>query len=206
MEKEKTFAYMLRHARSNRGVSLRTLADETGLTHGMIFQYEQGHSYPSAETLVKICKVLDMNFKDVAGAIKKEKDFIEKTKSFYSVPPRYPELRKALLFFYSEKSYDGTKYASELEVKAELEKSPTHPIEQKILEELDCRIKINRRFKNAVDYFGLLQKKDIRDNFKKAGFEWWVASADFNRILISFVTKKGESDIKRFVFDWLPEK
>jgi transcriptional regulator with XRE-family HTH domain len=48
----------IRELRSTRGLTLTALADETGLSTGLISQVERGLSDPSLETLRRIAKVL----------------------------------------------------------------------------------------------------------------------------------------------------
>jgi transcriptional regulator with XRE-family HTH domain len=50
----------IRELRSGRGLTLTALADETGLSTGLISQVERGLSDPSLETLRRIAKVLDV--------------------------------------------------------------------------------------------------------------------------------------------------
>jgi transcriptional regulator with XRE-family HTH domain len=50
----------IRELRSGRGMTLTALADEAGLSTGLISQVERGLSDPSLETLRRIAKVLDI--------------------------------------------------------------------------------------------------------------------------------------------------
>jgi transcriptional regulator with XRE-family HTH domain len=50
----------IREMRAGRGLTLTALADETGLSTGLISQVERGLSDPSLETLRRIAKVLDV--------------------------------------------------------------------------------------------------------------------------------------------------
>jgi transcriptional regulator with XRE-family HTH domain len=50
----------IRELRAVRGLTLTALADETGLSTGLISQVERGLSDPSLETLRRVAKVLDV--------------------------------------------------------------------------------------------------------------------------------------------------
>lgn len=49
----------LKSVRRSKRLTQQDLADRLGVSKGTISAYEQGLSYPSLETLVKICDILD---------------------------------------------------------------------------------------------------------------------------------------------------
>ncbi|GAB2621323.1 helix-turn-helix domain-containing protein [Pseudactinotalea suaedae] len=55
----------LRELRSARGLTLRRLADETGLSAGLLSQLENGRTDPSIETLRRLAKVFDSDLADL---------------------------------------------------------------------------------------------------------------------------------------------
>ncbi|WP_156254130.1 helix-turn-helix domain-containing protein [Pseudactinotalea terrae] len=55
----------LRDLRSARGLTLRQLADATGLSAGMLSQLENGRTEPSIETLRRLAKVFDSDLADL---------------------------------------------------------------------------------------------------------------------------------------------
>jgi transcriptional regulator with XRE-family HTH domain len=59
----------LREARAARGVSVRRLATECGLTSGFLSQVENGHVMPSVASLVRICAALGIHVADVFGGL-----------------------------------------------------------------------------------------------------------------------------------------
>ena len=195
------FSELLSRARRENGKKLQDVANATGLSLAAIFQFEHGKSYPTHESLKKICSALNLDFDSALELMKQEKELIEKARLISSGPPKYPELRKALLFFYYEMPYDGVHHALESAMELELERFSVHPIEKQLLAELYKRLKIHHRF-GPVDYFGTLPKEKLRKQIKDSKFEWWTASADFDRIRMNFSTKKGESENIGFAIGW----
>jgi len=58
----KRFGEKLRYLRNQRGISLRQLAAELGLSvHGHIAQIERGERKPSADLIVKIARFFDVS-------------------------------------------------------------------------------------------------------------------------------------------------
>ncbi|MFN8490955.1 MAG: helix-turn-helix transcriptional regulator [Caldilineaceae bacterium] len=58
----KRFGEKLRYLRNQRGISLRQLATELGLSvHGHIAQIERGERKPSADLIVKIARFFDVS-------------------------------------------------------------------------------------------------------------------------------------------------
>jgi len=55
----------LRDLRAARGLTLRQLADETGLSAGLLSQLENGRTDPSIETLRRLAKVFDSDLADL---------------------------------------------------------------------------------------------------------------------------------------------
>lgn len=55
----------LRELRSARGLTLRQLAEETGLSAGLLSQLENGRTDPSVETLRRLAKVFDSDLADL---------------------------------------------------------------------------------------------------------------------------------------------
>lgn len=55
----------LRDLRSARGLTLRQLADETGLSAGLLSQLENGRTDPSIETLRRLAKVFHSDLADL---------------------------------------------------------------------------------------------------------------------------------------------
>ncbi len=51
----------LRHARTSVGLSLRTLAEQVGLSHATIKKYEDGKAMPSSSTLLKLAQALGVH-------------------------------------------------------------------------------------------------------------------------------------------------
>ncbi len=52
------FAYRLKNARTMRGYTLQTLADQLGVSKQMISKYESGKSMPDSPNLIKLAKIL----------------------------------------------------------------------------------------------------------------------------------------------------
>ena len=58
----KRFGEKLRYLRNQRGISLRQLAAELGLSvHGHIAQIERGERKPSADLIIKIARFFDVS-------------------------------------------------------------------------------------------------------------------------------------------------
>ena len=55
------FGERLREARRDKGLSQKELADKVGVTNSRIGHYENERGTPTAETLVELCKVLDVS-------------------------------------------------------------------------------------------------------------------------------------------------
>lgn len=53
------FSDKLKTARKSKKITQRELAEKIGVSKWAITSYEQSRTYPSIETLIKICEVLD---------------------------------------------------------------------------------------------------------------------------------------------------
>lgn len=53
------FGNKLKAVRKNRGMTQMELAKRLNVVKGTVSAYEQGLSYPTVETLIKLCDVLD---------------------------------------------------------------------------------------------------------------------------------------------------
>ncbi len=204
--KEVKLSEILLHARVKKEMTLRALAEATGLTHGAIFQYERSHSYPSPETLKILCKSLNINFKTALTTLKQEKLELKQKRLLGTTSPKYPEIRKFLLLFYSEELYKidekDNRWASENETKNELEKFPLHPIEEKLLNEIYRRLNIGDKPKdssNPIEFFARLKKKDLKNQLIKARVDW-SAKKNFDSIYVTFESKKGCTQTIKYQF------
>lgn len=56
---------LLRHHRKSKGLTLRTVAQKTGVSEGFLSQVENNVKSPSVETLINICSALEVNVGDV---------------------------------------------------------------------------------------------------------------------------------------------
>lgn len=70
-----SFAIRLQQARKAAGLSLRSLADDIGLSHAAIKKYEDGNAMPSSDVLIKLARALDVRsewfFRPVTVALEK---------------------------------------------------------------------------------------------------------------------------------------
>lgn len=55
----KIFGDKLKSVRKSKKMTQKTLAAEIGVSKWAVTSYEQSRTYPSVETLIKICEVLD---------------------------------------------------------------------------------------------------------------------------------------------------
>lgn len=62
--KVKTFGEKLKEERLKKGISQKELGERMGVSQAMIAQYENGKRTPKQDTIMKICKSLDMNIRD----------------------------------------------------------------------------------------------------------------------------------------------
>jgi len=51
------------------GKTLTRIAEEIGLTCQTVSQYYHGKSFPSLESLIKLCKSLDCTYEDILGPL-----------------------------------------------------------------------------------------------------------------------------------------
>ena len=56
---------LLRHHRKSKGLTLKAVAQKTGVSEGFLSQVENNVKSPSVETLINICSALEVNVGDV---------------------------------------------------------------------------------------------------------------------------------------------
>lgn len=57
----------IREIRVSKGISQRTLAKRIGVTQGAVFQWENGLTWPSVPTLLKLADVLQCSTDELLG-------------------------------------------------------------------------------------------------------------------------------------------
>ena len=57
-----TLGRQIRQARTARGYSLQSLADQVGVSKTAVMKWEDGDNSPSVENLIKLEKILDVRF------------------------------------------------------------------------------------------------------------------------------------------------
>ncbi len=73
MTKERTaLGKVLREIRMNCGFTQETLAFESGVDRSFISLIERGDSSPTFDTIIELCKALDINFSFLAAKLDQE--------------------------------------------------------------------------------------------------------------------------------------
>lgn len=63
---------VLKEIRLNNGLTQETLAFESGVDRSFISLIERGDSSPTFDTIVELCKALDINFTFLAAKLEQE--------------------------------------------------------------------------------------------------------------------------------------
>ncbi len=144
----KRFGRLLKNKRLKKGHTLREAAERIGVkSSSAIYFFEEGRSYPDAETTLKrICTEYGLNLKNTQRIIEEERSgerSEKKKKRYYGLTSaKYPSQRVAFLDHYyldTESGLDDNFYSNE-EIIKELKKYPLHIIEEKLLKDVNKRL------------------------------------------------------------------
>jgi transcriptional regulator with XRE-family HTH domain len=176
------FQNLLIQARKDMRLTLKGLSDKTGLTSGILSQYEHGNKYPTDSALKKLCACLTIDY-EYARILK----LSAKNPGIHlrSEKPLYPGVRASLLELCRSKKKDAHR-----ELITELQHDKFHLIEkaliQKIITHLEraniLRLPTSDKY---LEYFESQRPNERMGLFHKA-IQSWKYDAEGNKVEVIF--------------------
>lgn len=206
-----SFSTTIAEQRSKQNQTMRQIASETGVSAATIFKYERGESFPSNTVLKKLCDVLNLSYNEMLVLVQQSKAESKASRRKLVKADR-PEWRDALLERYDDRLITANEkdlFYSVGEIASEIKKEAFHPIEQKLIEEINTRLLSQNRTSSGKDLIKLYTnttREKLIDELSKIGFKWTFAQKAHYLCISFWGKKKGTRDYLYFIQGWTKTK